>query len=40
MPPSDGILLRIIPGGLEYVLGYLEVVARTLAMYVCTHGHP
>jgi hypothetical protein len=35
MPPSDGIPLRIVPGGLGYVLGYLEVVARTSAMYVC-----
>jgi hypothetical protein len=40
MPPSDVILSRMAPGGLEYVLGYLGIVARALAMYGRTHNHP
>jgi hypothetical protein len=33
MPPSGGILLRIVPAGLGNVLGYLGSVARASAMY-------
>jgi hypothetical protein len=40
MPPFDGIPLQIAPGGPEYVLRYLRVVARASAMYVRTHSHP
>jgi hypothetical protein len=40
MLPSDGISSRIAPGGLGYVLGYVGIVARALAMYRHTHSHP
>jgi hypothetical protein len=40
MPPFDGIPSRIAPESLEYVLGYLGIVARALAMYERTHSHP
>jgi hypothetical protein len=33
MPPSGGIPLRVIPAGLENVLGYLGSIARASAMY-------
>jgi hypothetical protein len=33
VPPSGGIPLQIVPGGLGNVLGYLGSVARALAMY-------
>jgi hypothetical protein len=33
VPPSSGIPLQIVPAGLRNVLGYLESVARALAMY-------
>jgi hypothetical protein len=40
MPPSDGIPLRIVLTGLEYVLGYLVIVARASTMYGRTLGNP
>jgi hypothetical protein len=40
LPPSDGTLSWITPGGLGYVLGYLGITARALAMYGHTHSHP
>jgi hypothetical protein len=33
MPPSGGIPLRVVPAGLENVLGYLGGVARASVMY-------
>jgi hypothetical protein len=40
MPPPGGIPMCTASFSLEYVLGCLESVARALAMYERTLGHP
>jgi hypothetical protein len=36
----SGIPLQSVHVGLEYVVGYLGIVARASAMYGRTHGYP